>query len=290
MKARRDPWTLALPLFALFVLSVGFCALGIGIQPNRIDVVVPYGETEVVQVIVTNPGDDALQVDTTLVGLNMDQTGALLWIESNGSDAAGNIYPYANISPYITVAPSSFSIEPHSEIAILVQVRAPDAYHEGEMAGCVGALWCDVVNTAANSEGASFFNNVFRLISFVLVQFDGGRLRTAALAPLPAYQDEKMDIHLPVLFSNQGNVHVVPTGQVIIREVETGEIVDVLGLSGGTALPECPREYQAIWRNPSLRQGRFVAETTVTYDADRPDLTASILITLDKGQLVEEQN
>ena len=288
MKARRDPRALALPLFALLIASVGFCTIGIGIQPNRIDVVVPYGETEVVQVTVTNPGDDVLQVDTTLVGLHMNQTGALLWLENNGSDAAGNIYPYANISPYVTVAPKSFTIEPHSEVTILVQVRAPDAYQRGEMAGCVGALWFDVVNSTANSKGSSFFNNVFRLISFVLVQFDGGQLRTAALRPLPAYQDEKMDIHLPVLFSNQGNVHVAPTGQVVIREAETGEVVDVLGFSGGTALPQCPREYQAIWKSSSIRQGRFIAETTVTYDADGPDLTASIFITVDQGRLVEE--
>lgn len=288
MKARRDPWALTLPLFALLIVSVGFCTLGIGIEPNRIDVSVPYGVTEVVQVTVTNPGDDVLQVDTTLVGLHMNQTGKLLWLENNGSDAAGIIYPYANINPYVTVAPKSFTIEPHSEVTILVQVRTPNAYHEGEMAGCVGALWFDVVNSTANSEGSSLFNNVFRLISFVLVQFDGGQLRTAALTPLPTYQDEKMDIHLPVLFSNQGNVHVAPTGQVVIREAETGEIVDVLGLSGGTALPQCPREYQATWRSSSLGQGRFIAETTVTYDTDGPDLTASIPITVDQGRLVEE--
>jgi len=265
MKARRHPWALALLLFALLISSVGFCTLGIGIEPNRIDVSVPYGETEVVQVTVTNPGNDFLR-----------------------SDAAGNTYPYANISPYVTVVPKSFTIEPHSEVVVLVQVRAPDAYHEGEMAGCVGALWFDVVNSTANSEGSSLFNNVFRLISFVLVQFDGGQLRTAALTPLPTYQDEKMDIHLPVLFSNQGNVHVAPTGQVVIREAETGEIVDVLGLSGGTALPQCPREYQATWRSSSLGQGRFIAETTVAYDTDAPDLSASIFITVDQGRLVEE--
>ena len=290
MKARRDPWALTMPLFVLLISFVPFCVLGIGIQPNRIDVIVPYGETEVVQVTLTNPGDDALQVDTTLVGLHMNQTGTLLWLENNGSDAAGNTYPYANISPYVTVAPKSFTIEPHSEVVVPVQVRAPDAYHEGEMAGCVGALWFDVVNSTANSEGSSLFNNVFRLVSFVLVQFDGSQLRTAALTPLSAYQDEKMDIHLPLLFSNQGNVHVAPIGQIVIREAETGEIVDVLGLSEGTALPQCPREYQANWRSSSLGQGRFIAETTVTYDTDAPDLTASIFITVDQGRLVEEQN
>lgn len=290
MKARRDPWALTMPLFVLLISFVPFCVLGIGIQPNRIDVIVPYGETEVVQVTVTNPGDDALQVDTTLVGLHMNQTGTLLWLENNGSDAAGNTYPYANISPYVTVAPKSFTIEPHSEVVVLVQVRAPDAYHEEEMAGCVGALWFDVVNATANSEGSSLFKNVFRLISFVLVQFDGGQLRTAALTPLSAYQDEKMDIHLPVLFSNQGNVHVAPIGQIVIREAETGEIVDVLGLSEGTALPQCPREYEAIWKTPPLDQGRFIVETTVTYGADEPDLTSSIFITMDRGKLVKEQN
>ncbi|MCK5248157.1 hypothetical protein KAR02_14730, partial [Candidatus Bipolaricaulota bacterium] len=197
---------------------------------------------------------------------------------------------YANISPYVAVEPNSFTVEPHSEVAILVQVRTPDVYQEEEMAGCVGALWFDVVNAAADSEGSSPFNTVFRLITFVLIRFDGGQHRAAELTTLPVYQDKELNIHFPVLFSNQGNVHVSPSGQVIIREAESGEIVDVLGLSEGTALPQRPREYQAIWSSSSLRQGRFIAEFSVTYGSDSPDLTASVLIVVDDGELVPEQD
>jgi len=292
MKARKAPWVLTLSLLAVLISSVVFCAFGIGIHPNRIDTIIPYGETEIIEVAMTNPGDDPLQVDVSLMGLEMAQDATLLWLGPDGTDAAGNMYPYANISPYVTFEPSTFIIEPQSEDTLYVHVRAPDAYQEANMAGCIGALWFDVVNASADSEGTSPFNTVFRLITFVLIQFDGGQHRAAQMASLPVYQDDQMDIHLPFLFSNQGNAHVSPTGQVVIREVESGEIVDILGFSEGTALPQRPREYKAIWRTASLRQGRFIVEFTVTYDTDRPDLTASIPIEVDAGRLIAstEQN
>ncbi len=287
MKAKRASWALTLPLLILLISSGRFFAFGIGIQPNRIDMIVPYGETEIIQVTVTNPGDDPLQVDVSLMGLEMTQSGALLWLTNDGTNAAGNIYPYANISPHVAFEPSTFTIEPHSEDTLYVHVRAPDACREANMAGCIGALWFDVVNASADSEGTSPFNTVYRLITFVLIQFDGGQHHIAELASLPIYQDEQMDIHLPFLFSNRGNAHVSPTGHVVIREVESGEIVDTLGFPEGTALPQRPREYQAIWRSASTRQGRFIVEFTVTYGTDTADLTASIPIEVDaRGRLI----
>jgi len=283
MKARRASWIHTLSLLVLLISSVGFCAFGIGIYPNRIDTIIPYGETEIIQVAMTNPGDDPLQIDVSLVGLEMAQDGTLLWLGNDGTDAAGNVYSYADISPHVTFETSTFIIPPHSEDTLYVHVLAPDAYHEAEMAGCIGALWFDVVNASADSEGTSPFNTVFRLITFVLIQFGGGQHPKAELASLPIYQDAQMDIHLPFLFSNQGNVHVSPTGHVVIRDAVSGEIIDTLGFTEGTALPQKPREYEAIWRSASLRQGRFIVEFTVTYGTDIADQTVSIPIEVDAG-------
>lgn len=288
MKARKESWALTLPLLILLISSSSLRAVGIGIQPNRIDTIIPYGETETIQVTVTNPGDDPLHVDVSLMGLEMAKDGSLLWLGSDGTDATGNIYPYANIRPHVTFEPAAFTVAPHSEATLLARVRAPDTYQEEDMAGCVGALWFDIVDASADSDGASPFNTVFRLIAFVLIQFEGGQRRAAELTSLPLYQDEQMDLHLPFLFSNQGNAHVSLTGQVVIREVESGEIVDSVGFSEGTALPQRPREYQAVWRSSSLRQGKFVAEFTVTYDTNAPDLTVAIPIEVTAGGFVQE--
>ncbi|MEE8594031.1 MAG: hypothetical protein V3T03_07890, partial [Candidatus Bipolaricaulota bacterium] len=110
MKARKASWALTLPLLALLISSAGFCAFGIGIHPNRIDTIVSYGETEIIEIVVTNPGDALLQVDISLMGLEMAQDGSLLWLGNDGTDAAGNIYPYSNISPHVTFEPASFTV------------------------------------------------------------------------------------------------------------------------------------------------------------------------------------
>jgi hypothetical protein len=288
VKARKASWTLTLPLLVLLVSGSSLRALGIGIRPNRIDTTIPYGETKTIHVTVTNSGDDPLVIDVSLMGLEMAKDGTLIWLGNDGTDAAGNIYPYANISPYVTFEPAAFTVDPHSEATLLVRVRAPDAHQEEDMAGCVGALGFDVVNASADSDGTSPFNTVLRLITFVLIRFEGGQHHAAELASLSVYQDEQMDIHLPFLFSNQGNAHVSLTGQVAIREVESGNIVDALGFSEGTALPQRPREYHAIWRSASLRQGRFIAEFTVTYDTNAPDLTTAIPIEVDAEGYIQE--
>ncbi|MFC2099548.1 hypothetical protein ACFLSF_01795 [Candidatus Bipolaricaulota bacterium] len=292
MKARRESWALTLALLVLVILSCSLRAFGIGIQPSRIDAIIPYGETETIQVTLTNPGDAPLHVDVSLVGLEMAKDGSLLWLGNDGTDATGNIYAYADISPHVSFEPATFTVDPHSETTLLAQVRAPDVYEEEDMAGCVGALWFDIVDASADSSGASPFNTVFRLIAFVLIQFEGGQRRAAELTSLPVYQDEQMNLHLPFLFSNQGNAHVSLTGQVVIREAESGEIVDAVGFSEGTALPQRPREYQAVWKSSSLRQGKFVAEFTVTYDTNAPDLTVAVPFEVDEGLLVSstEQN
>lgn len=286
MKLRNASWTLTLPVLALLISIASVSASGVGIQPNRIDTIVPYGETKSIEIAVTNPGDDPMQVDVSLMGLEMAEDGSLLWLGNDGTDAAGNVYPYSNISPHVTFEPASFTIEPHSEVALLVQVRAPDTYQEEGMAGCVGALWFDVTSASADSDEASPFNTVFRLVAFVLVKFDGGQQRIAKLASLPIYQDDQMDLHLPFLLSNLGNVHISLTGQVVIREAGSGEIVDSVGFSEGTALPQRPREYQGLWMKSALRQGEFIVEFIATYDTSGPELTDSIWITIDKNLVV----
>jgi len=263
MKAIRTSWKFTLLLLVLLISSSSFLVVGVGIRPNRIDAITPYGETKIIEVTVTNPGDDPLQVDVSLMGLEMAQDGTLLWLANGGTDADANGYPYANIGRYVTFEPATLTIEPHSEAALLVRIRTPDAYQEEEMAGCVGALWFDIVNASANSAGTSPFNAVFRMITFVLIQFETGQHRAAELTSLPIHQDWQMDIHIPFLFSNQGNAHVSPTGNIVIREVESGEIVHTLGFSEGTALPQRPREYEAIWRSASLLEGKFIVEFTV---------------------------
>ncbi|MCK5247349.1 hypothetical protein KAR02_10645, partial [Candidatus Bipolaricaulota bacterium] len=97
MRVRKASWAMALLLLVLSISIISICAFGVGIQPNRIDTIIPYGEMESIEITVTNPGDASVHVEVSLAGLEMARDGSLFWLGNDGTDGDGNVYPYSNI-------------------------------------------------------------------------------------------------------------------------------------------------------------------------------------------------
>lgn len=269
---------------SLEVLSFGSGPFAIGISPHRVDANVSVGGTRTVELTLTNRGTYHQSVRVTLVGLSMDPTGEIQWLGSDGADASGEGYRYAEIGPYVTVEPESFTIPPEFDVSVLLRIRAPDALPAGAMAGRVGALWFDIT---PQDDSATALGSIVRVVTFVLVQF-GDPQPSAEMSTLPLTQDANGDIRFRVLVANTGTVHFSPMGQVTLQEADTGSQIDVIQLSGGTALPECPREYSATWSVPPDLSGSYSAEISVSCAIEQPPQEFSISFNLHEGTLISD--
>jgi hypothetical protein len=267
---------------SLEVLSLGSRAFAIGISPHRVDAYVSVGDTRTVELTLTNRGTYHQSVRVTLVGLSVDPTGGIRWLGNDGEDASGEGYAYAEIGPYVTLERESFTIPPEFDVSVLLRIRAPEAIPTGAMAGRVGALWFDI--TPQDDMGAAL-GSVVRVVAYVLVRF-GDPQPTAEMSTLPVIQDANGDIRFGVLVANTGTVHFSPVGQVTLRDADTRDPVDVIQLSGGTALPGCPREYSAAWSVPSDLSGSYRAEISLSYAIEHPPQEFSIPFNLHEGRLI----
>ena len=271
---------------SLEVQSLGSGPFAIGISPHRVDASVSVGGTRTVELTLTNRGTYGQSVYVAVVGLSMGPTGEIRWLGSDGKDASGEGYCYAEIGPYVTVEPESFTIPPESDVTVLLRIRAPDAIPEGAMAGRVGALWFDIT---PQDDRATALGSIVRVATFLLIQF-GNPQPAAEMSALPPIQEMNGDIRLGVLVANTGIVHFSPVGQVTLREADTGDPIDVIQLSDGTALPECPREYTAAWSIPSDLSGSYSAEISVSCAIGLPPQEFSISFDLHEGRLINDDS
>ncbi|MGB2984168.1 MAG: hypothetical protein WBC63_09995 [Candidatus Bipolaricaulia bacterium] len=286
MKRHKGVRPLVPLLLLLPLLCIQHAVLGIGIRPHRVDVVVSQGTAEVIEITLTNSAEETKSVDVSLVGVRSLQDGSLVWLSEDGTDGAGQLYPYASIGNHVMIEPSSFTMAPGSEHTLRLRVQAPEALEPGGMAGRVGALWLDVRD---EREDDALFDSVIRFVAFVLIEFDGGQRRAADLTVLKACQEDSGDLSLPILLSNTGNTHLSPTGLATIRDSATGEIVEQIALSEGTLLPGCPREYTAVWKAASVRDGRFDVEFVLSCDGTLLAQGALPGIAVEHGVLVPVQ-
>ena len=271
---------------SLEVLSLGSRPFAVGISPHRVDANVSVGGIRTVELTLTNLGTYHQSVRVTLVGLSMASTGEVRWLGSDGKDASGEGYHYAEIGSCVSIKPDSFTIPPESQVPVFVHIEAPDEIPTGAMAGRVGALWFDIT---PQDDSATALGSIVRVVTYVLVQFGDPQLGVE-MSTLPLTQDVNGDIRFRVLVANTGTVHFSPVGQVTLREADTGDPIDVIQLSGGTALPECPREYGATWSIPSDLSGSYSAEISVSCAIEQPPQAFSISFNLHEGRLINDDS
>lgn len=256
LRVRRVSLGLLTSLAAALAAIPSLCALGIGLSQHRVDVAVSLGETRTVSIIVSNPGDAEKHVAVSLAGLRTTLRGDPVWLDSDGSDGNGTRYEYADIGSAVSVSPTDVNVPPHGSVEVCVHIAAPAVLEESGLAGRVGAIWFDVSDVVP-SDGSFFFDNVFRVVAFVLVQFDGMQVPAAEAPALQVRSTSGRDVVFAACFRNIGNVHVAPMGRVVIRDKEDGHTVQVLALDYGTSLPGVPREYVASLSTASLPDGTY---------------------------------
>lgn len=181
--------------------------------------------------------------------------------------SAKNSYSLAN---WVTFEPHNFSVAPDEEKDITVNVRIPK---NGEPGGHYASI---VVKRAGEAITAGSGATVQSHInSLILLRVSGDV--TEKLAVENFRTENQYYQYGPVKFvlksKNSGNVHVVPTGKIIIKNM-FGKKVKELPLNQANVLPGASRSVTTIWDTKNL-VGRYTADLISSYGQQTQPLMAS---------------
>jgi len=275
-------------LIALLVVEVAYPWLGV--SSYRIEVDLSFGATTERTIVVTNVSDSSKLVEPSVCGLRLRPAGDLVWLSPNGKDARGNVYEYGAVSALLEINPAEVTLPAGSSAEFTVRIIAPGKYTEGAPAGRAGALLFTASPVGVAGQESPLFESSFRVVTFLLVRFNEHQQLEVHLRETEIQQRSTDELRFSARMENTGNVHLSPQGQILLRDMLTGEVVAELGLSEGTLLPECERIYYCDWDYPEGLTGTFEAMYVISCRDDKEsELVTTCAFEMLEGKLKREK-
>jgi len=243
--------------------------------PGKTDLVLDPGEKNTQQITVTNrlgvDKDFRLEVEDFSGSYDTDQTVVLF------GDAKG---PYS-LKDYIKPETTEFSLKHGERIVIPVEIDIPE---DSEAGGLYASV---LVSTVPGKEEAEKNKGQTKVISrlgtlfFVRVTGDvdeSVKLQTFKVTDTKNGFYEKGPIPFEIVLKNEGNIHVIPSGKIEIKNL-LGKKVGEVTVDKYFSMPNAVRERVVNW-DSKLLLGRYTA--TLTLDKNyqqRPNETEQIVTT-----------
>lgn len=226
--------------------------------PGKTDLVLDPGQRTTQQIAVTNrTGSDKtfkLEVEDFSGSYEADQTVVLF------GDAKG---PYS-LKDYVKPEITEFSLKHGERILIPVEINIPE---DSEAGGLYASVL--VSTNVANDEKATNAGKtklITRLGTLFFVRVTGDVEESADLkgfkvSDTPYGFYEKGPIPFEITLQNEGNIHLVPTGKIEIRNL-LGKKVGEVTVDAFFSMPDAMRERIINWDSQSLL-GMYTATLTL---------------------------
>lgn len=172
------------------------------------------------------------------------------------------------LAGWITVPRGTITVGPDSTAEIPITIRVPaDASPGGHYAAVLVGT-----SPGAIGEGKSGVAIGSMLASLIFVRVPGLVDERGEIRDFYALDDilERPEARFVVRFENTGNVHLVPRGEISIRNMwgkERGKIVVNDDASFGNVLPKSTRKFEFLWTGEenAFEFGRYTALVTLAY-------------------------
>lgn len=261
---RRDWWWLLLLLWALGGSAAAEASLNV--SPSRVVLQGKPGETRTGFFVLENRGEEPLDVDVA------------------GEDWSGGISGTRGPVPWLTLKPTHLRLRAGKQSRVKYVVRIPK--------GSSGELRTQIFFSMEQSEPGGLPMRS-RLGTILYVTIEGTEHVDGAVTAVQGYYTaatpgvrEPDRLEVVIKLHNRGNVHIVPEGEVIIRD-DQSRVVETLRLqSGWGLLPNEEDAYRAIGHGISLKPGRYQLEISVRIGGD---VREPITLTKAIGAVVTEQ-
>lgn len=235
------------------------------VGPGKTDLVIRQGETQTVEITVTNRTGERRRFNLSVEDMqgSQDSVQSLVLL---GSDRG----PYS-VRDYISMPHTSFELDHNQRARIPVTIRVPV---DAEAGGLYGSVLVDTVAIEAkpgNTGGAVPQSAIIARIGtlfFVTVPGDvkkeGGLVNFETIPKQTFFQGGP--VNFGILFENRGAIHLAPYGELRITNVFDEEI-GFTKLEPWFVLPQGLRLREVSWDNKFLF-GRYTATVYVNRSYD----------------------
>lgn len=276
---------LAVLAIALMVPSFAFAAetsttqstgtdLGLTVSPPLKEYKLDQGKSELGTIKLSNPSKNLVEIYPIIMDFtSKDDTGNPYFVEPEES---GSRY---SLSSWIKFTQDKIVLAPEQVTEWEYNLIVPDNAGPG---GHYGAIMFSNQPTLSNDK----LNQVgiaSMIASLILVDVSGDKLEQARVTEFNS--DKKFYLKAPVIvntvITNSGNVHIAPSGDVVIKNW-LGKTVTSYELNGGHGriLPDGKRKFTITWQADSkpfykAPIGKYTAELVAVYGSNSQTLNSS---------------
>lgn len=227
------------------------------ISPPRFELFGNPGDTVVEKLRVRNDGTASLSYNAQVEDFKaLDDEGGVALIDPSNPDDNDNTYALAK---WITVEPARFTLEGGKDKTLEVAIKIPKTAEPG---GHFASVLIRRAGTATPG-GASVET---RVGSLILLRVSGTSTENASIDFFKT--KETMQQYGPVVFElrvkNDGNVHILPTGKIVVTNIFGKKVGEDIPLIGNNVLPGAARIMRMSWDQKGL-VGRYTATLVAQY-------------------------
>ena len=218
---------------------------GITIGPSRFEVSLPPGEIAGADYYVQNETDRPVHVVVEPEN----------WLKDTYNYESLAIEDWLGLDIY------EFDLEPKEIKKLKLTITVP-ADRTGELVAQI------FFTSAVRSETGEATGVRSRLGAILYVAVKGTEIVDAGIENInvsKVIENDKEKLKIEINVRNKGNVHLRPTGQVLIKDGKGEMLAELELLSGRATLPNKYQEYDAFLEEPGLKKGKYNVTATINY-------------------------
>jgi hypothetical protein len=175
-----------------------------------------------------------------------------------------------SLASWITAEPNKFTVPANEEAIVTFTIHVPKT---GEPGGHYATVLIKQAGAGDTSTSGATVDT--RVGSLILLRVSGNTTEKATLESFNAENGFQQygPINFNMRFKNEGNVHVAPTGTIVISNI-FGKKVKEIPFVPANVLPDANRVIKASWDDKGMI-GRYTASLVVTYGQSKQTLAGS---------------
>lgn len=281
MKNRKLYFSLILLSFFLGVLFLGFDAhaqesadvaeqfsevdsstQSMSISPAILELILEPGKTSTSEMLLVNNARVPLPIKANVQNFTLNES-----FIGSSEGLSENIY---DASAWFDIEPSEFIIQPGEEKSIEVTVNTPK---DAEPGGHYATIFFQpLIPEGMVSRSSTQLTT--KVGALVLSIVSGDIKEKASIGKLEGpslFRKGPINFEIPI--NNEGNIHILPAGQLFIRNSK-GELVQSLLLQPSSVLPKTQKLFSFTW-DKKLLIGKYTALAEIKYGSENIELISN---------------
>lgn len=232
------------------------------ISPAILELILEPGKNSTSEILLVNNARVPLPIKGTVQNFTLNES-----FIGSSEVVSENIY---DASSWFDLEPSEFIIQPGEEKSITVSVATPENAEPGGHYATI--FFQPLIPEGMVSKSSTQLTTKVGVLVLSIVSGDIQERATLGKLTGPSfYRMGPITFQIPV--NNEGNIHVLPAGQLFIKNSK-GELVQSLLLQPSSVLPKTQKNFDFVW-DKKLLLGKYTAIAEVKYGSGNVELISN---------------